>query len=156
MKSTTKTSTTTNNKSAANNSYNSDLDLDSLGVIDDILNSQVSLDPGSYSVRITSYEVIPAITDLYTKEIIRQTYLLIHTNNDLIDIRLYPKRINYFSRCINRQFNYTLSSNTTREILDFLTTHDFTVQLSYHPTYGCQYDFKPTYLQEYLDEFDLN
>lgn len=125
------------------------------------LNNSIA-EPGTYTVKLESYKVIPAVRNLTDPDpeserntsylidpnlpadaIIRQEYLLLNVAGDYcFSIRIYPKRVNYFMHAINKQFNYNLSGKKLSEILKYLATHPFNIQLTYHPSYGEQFDFR--------------
>lgn len=127
---------------------------------DSLLKTQIYANPGRYSLKIESYVEVPAQLNLTEPDetcdkntsylidpsqpanaIIRQPYILIHTNDPLINIKIYSKRIPYFMKAINRQYSYMFTGKTLSFMLDYLKTHPFETELSYHPTYGEQYEF---------------
>lgn len=123
------------------------------------------VEPGEYSVTIENYEVMHNIYNLVEPDpnsdrntsylidpslpanaIIRKEHLRVTltdtSKNNTMVMKLYAKRVPYFMKSINKQYAYSLSGMTLKNMLNFLKTHEFTIQLSYHPAYGEQYDFQ--------------
>lgn len=120
-------------------------------------------EPGEYLVTIDTYKVIPAVYNLVdptpdserntsylidsslpADAIIKQEHLRITASDNLhtFTIKLYPARVPYFMKAINKQFDYELTGISLKNVLEFLKTHAFNIQFTYHPRYGEQFDFR--------------
>ena len=126
-----------------------------------MLNNTYSHEPGTYTVKVISFKEFPALLNLTDPDpdsatntshlidaslpadaIIRNPFILIETSDPLITIKLFSSRVPYFMKAINRQFNWNLAGLKLSQVLHYLETHEFKVQLTYHPRYGEQFDFR--------------
>ena len=91
---------------------------------------------------IVAYPISTIVDDVDSTAIIRNPFILIETSDPLITIKLFSSRVPYFMKAINRQFNWNLAGLKLSQVLHYLETHEFKVQLTYHPRYGEQFDFR--------------
>lgn len=126
-----------------------------------MLNNTYFHEPGTYTVKVTNFKEVPALLNLTESNpdsecntshlidptlpadaIIRNPYCLIETSDPLITIKLFSARVPYFMKAINRQFSWNLTGCTLSQVLQYLEKHPFKLQLTYHPRYGEQFDFR--------------
>lgn len=126
-----------------------------------MLDEIYSREPGTYMVKVTNFKEFPAVMNLTDPDpdsdsntshiidpslpadaVIRNPYVLIETSDPLITIKLFSSRVPYFMKAINRQFNWNLSGLKLSQVLKYLEKHEFKIQLTYHPRYGEQIDFR--------------
>lgn len=105
-----------------------------------------SLIKGIFNATITDYKEFPVLLDSdrggCTDHVIRDAFILLDLHLDsgeTIQTRLYSKRIPYFIRSLNAQFDNAYFS--LRELLEYARTHEFMISIDEDPRYGQQVEY---------------